>query len=91
MIAQFTFYHPEKINTPRPFKVGAGFLALNAFNFTDTDEARAKRDVGLVVIGSVYPTTKDVKLTFPLYIGGGYQLKDQKWFFLVGPGIRIRF
>jgi len=88
MIAQFTFYHPEKINTPRPFKVGAGFLALNAFNFTD--EASSKRDVGLVVIGSAYPTTKDVKLTFPLYIGGGYQMKSQKWFFLVGPGIRIR-
>jgi hypothetical protein len=87
MIAQFTFYHPEKINTPRPFKVGAGFLALNTFSIADDD---ANRDIGLVVLGSLYPTTKDVKLTFPLYIGGGYQLKDQKWFFLIGPGIRIR-
>lgn len=87
MIAQFTFYHPEKINTPIPFKVGAGFLALNAFNFADDASAR---DVGLVVLGSVYPTSKDTKLTFPLYLGGGYQLKTQKWFFLVGPGIRVR-
>ena len=87
MIAQFTFYHPEKINVQRPYKIGAGFLALNTFNFSDNAE---NRDIGLVVIGSLYPTTKDVKLTFPLYIGGGYQLKYQKWFFLIGPGIRIR-
>jgi hypothetical protein len=87
MIAQFTFYHPEKINTQRPYKIGAGFLALNAFNFADTE---VDRDVGLVVIGSIYPTTKDVKLTFPLYIGGGYLLKDKKFFFLLGPGISIR-
>jgi len=87
MIAQFTFYHPEKINTPRPYKVGAGFLALNTFNFSDNND---DRDIGLVVLGSVYPTKKDVKLTFPLYFGGGYLLKGQKFFFLLGPGIRIR-
>jgi hypothetical protein len=87
MIAQFTFYHPEKINTKRPFKIGAGFLALNTFNFSEVVE---NRDVGLVVLGSLYPTTKDVKLTFPLYIGGGYLLKDRKFFFLLGPGISIR-
>jgi hypothetical protein len=86
LIAQFTFYHPEKINTQRPFKVGAGFLALNAFNFSDVVE---NRDVGLVVLGSLYPTTKDVKLTFPLFFGGGYLLKDRKFFLLLGPGIRI--
>jgi hypothetical protein len=87
MIAQFTFYHPEKINTQRPYKIGAGFLALNAFNFAETN---IDRDIGLVVIGSLYPTTKDVKLTFPLYIGGGYLLKGRKFFFLLGPGISIR-
>lgn len=87
MIAQFTFYHPDKINVQRPYKIGAGFLALNTFNFSDD---AANRDIGLVVLGSLYPTTKDVKLTFPLYFGGGYQLKSQKWFFLIGPGIRIR-
>jgi hypothetical protein len=43
-----------------------------------------------VVIGSLYPTTKDVKLTFPLYMGGGYLLKERKFFFLLGPGISIR-
>jgi len=88
MIAQFTFYHPEKINTPRPYKIGAGFLAMNTFNFSDTN---SDRDLGIVIIGSLYPTTKDVKLTFPLYVGGGYFLQQEKFFFLVGPGIRIRF
>lgn len=87
MIAQFTFYHPEKINVQRPYKIGAGFLALNTFNFSDD---AANRDIGIVVLGSLYPTTKDVKLTFPLYFGGGYKLSSQKWFFLIGPGIRIR-
>ena len=88
MIGQFTFYHPEKINVQRPYKVGAGFIAINTFNFSNEAE---NRDIGLVIIGSLYPTTKDVKLTFPLYFGVGYKLKAQKWFGLIGPGIRIRF
>lgn len=87
MIAQFTFYHPDKINSIRPYKIGAGFLALNTFNFSDTGE---NRDIGVVLLGSLYPTTKDAKLTFPLYFGGGYLLKDTKFFLLLGPGIRIR-
>lgn len=87
MIGQFTFYHPEKINVQRPYKVGAGFLALNTFNFSDDAQ---NRDIAMVLLGSLYPTTKDTKLTFPLYFGGGYQLKGQKWFVLIGPGIRIR-
>ncbi|MBN2348710.1 MAG: hypothetical protein JXJ22_07735 [Bacteroidales bacterium] len=86
MIAQFSFYHPEKIAKYRPYKVGAGFLAFNAFNFSDDNSSR---DVGIVILGSLYPTRRDVKLTFPLFVGGGYFLKDQKWFFLIGPGIRV--
>ena len=87
MIGQFTFYHPEKINVQRPYKIGAGFLALNTFNFSAD---ATDRDIGIVVLGSLYPTRKDVKLTFPLYLGGGYQLRSQKWFFLIGPGIQVR-
>ena len=87
MIAQFSFYHPEKIARYRPYKVGAGFLAFNAFNFSEKVETR---DVGIVALGSLYPTTRDVKLSFPLYMGGGYFLKDEKWFFLIGPGIRVK-
>lgn len=91
MIAQFSFYHPEKINRYRPYKIGAGFLALNAFNFSNS--ADVQRDLGLVIIGSLYPTTRDTKLSFPLYLGGGYFIskKDNPWFYFLGPGIQVRF
>ncbi len=91
MIAQFSFYHPEKINRYRPYKIGAGFLALNAFNFSSS--ATVQRDLGLVVIGSLYPTTRDTKLSFPLYLGGGYFISKSKdpWFYFLGPGIQVRF
>jgi hypothetical protein len=87
-LAQFSFYHPTKINKLRPYKVGAGFVALNAFNLSQDNNAN--RDLGLVVLGSVYPTRSDAKLTFPLYLGGGYLLNKGKFFFLLGPGIGIR-
>ncbi len=88
MIAQFTFFDREQVRRPKPFKIGAGFLAQNAFNFNP--EAR-DRDLGLVVIGSVYPTRKDARLSFPLYAGGGYFLSRSKYFVLFGPGIRVSF
>lgn len=86
MIAQMSFYQPGKIAKYRPYKLGAGFIAINAFNFSESND---DRDVGLVVIGSLYPTSSDKKLTFPLYAGGGYLLSEQKAFFLIGPGIRV--
>ena len=91
MIAQFSFYHPEKINRYRPYKIGAGFLALNAFNFSNSSDVQ--RDLGAVIIGSVYPTTRDTKLSFPLYLGGGYFIskKTDPWFYFLGPGIQVRF
>ncbi|WP_149867100.1 hypothetical protein [Solirubrum puertoriconensis] len=87
-LAQFSFYHPEKINRLRPYKVGAGFVAINAFNLSS--DPNAYRDLGLVVLGSVYPTRREAKLTFPLYLGGGYLLSKKDWFFLLGPGIGVR-
>ncbi|RDC64461.1 hypothetical protein [Adhaeribacter pallidiroseus] len=91
MIAQMSFYHPEKIARYRPYKVGAGFLALNAFNFSSSPDV--DRDIGAVIIGALYPTTRDTKLTFPLYLGGGYFIskKTDPWFYFLGPGIRVRF
>lgn len=89
IIAQFSFYHPQRIAKTRPFKIGAGFLALNAFNFS---ENASNRDVGVVVLGSLYPvpTKQRSKLSFPLYLGGGYFLSESKFFYLIGPGIRLR-
>jgi hypothetical protein len=86
MIAQFSFYQKNRINRLQPFKVGAGFLALDAFNFSENDD---NRDLAIVILGSLYPTRKDKKLTFPLYFGGGYKLNAEEFFFLIGPGIRI--
>ncbi len=89
IIAQFSFYHPQRIAKTRPFKVGAGFLALNAFNFS---ENASNRDVGVVLLGSLYPVPSKnrSKLSFPLYLGGGYFLSESKFFYLIGPGIRVR-
>jgi len=89
MIGQFSFYQKGKIAKYQPYKLGAGFIAVDAFNFSSN---AANRDVGLVIIGSVYPTSKNPnrKLTLPLYAGFGYLMKDQKLFSLIGPGIRVR-
>lgn len=87
MLAQFSFYQQGKIARYKPYKVGAGFIAIDAFNFSSDND---RQDVGLVVIGSLYPTSSDRRLTFPLFMGGGYLLKEQKLFFLIGPGIRVR-
>lgn len=87
MLAQFSFYQRSELQKLYPFKVGAGFLAKNAFNFNP----EADRDLGLVLLGSVYPTTKGRKISFPLYVGMGYYLYNNKFFFLIGPGISVNF
>ncbi|GJM34505.1 MAG: hypothetical protein DHS20C18_35060 [Saprospiraceae bacterium] len=88
MIAQFSFYHPRRIAKYRPYKFGAGFLAFNAFNFSENS---SNRDVGVVVLASLYPirTKNSGKLSFPLFLGGGYFLSESKFFYLLGPGIRL--
>jgi hypothetical protein len=88
MMAQFSFYDQESPGKYKPYKIGGGFLALNAFNLSS--DPNVSRDMGIVVIGSLYPTRKDVKLTFPLHVGGGYKLNEGKWFILIGPGISVR-
>lgn len=87
MLAQFSFYQKGEIQKLRPYKIGAGFLAQNAFNFNP----EAERDLGIVILGSVYPTKKGRKFSFPLYAGFGYFLNEDKFFYLIGPGIRINF
>src|SRR5690554_930317 len=87
MLAQFSFYQRGEIQKLRPFKVGAGFLAKNAFNFNPD----AERDLGIVLLGSVYPTKKNRRFSFPLYVGMGYFLNESKLFFLIGPGVSINF
>jgi hypothetical protein len=86
VLAQFKFYQNGKINKLKPFQVGIGTLAFNVFNFSENN---ANRDLGIVVLGSVFPTRKDVRMTLPLYAGFGYLIKDGSWFFVLGPGLRI--
>jgi hypothetical protein len=85
MVAQFAFYNPDKIAKLRPYRVGAGFVALDAFNFQSQ-----LQDLAMVALVSLYPTTRDKKLAFPLYLGGGYQFKAHKWMMLIGPGISVK-
>ncbi len=94
-IAQFTFYKPQAIEKRRPYRAGIGILAFDAFNFGES----ARRYLSLVALGSVYPINRsNSKFNFPLHIGAGYRLNDlealagqSNFFFLIGPGIRIRF
>ncbi|MDB5236531.1 MAG: hypothetical protein JWR44_3524 [Hymenobacter sp.] len=86
-LAQLSFYSPDKINRLRPYKIGAGFVALNAFNLGSSN---TNRDLGVVILGSVYPTRREAKFTFPLYLGGGFLLGTSRWFYMLGPGIGVR-
>jgi hypothetical protein len=88
MIAQLSFLEKDKVSVYKPYKVGVGFIALNAFNFSNSN---TDRDLGIVAIGSLYPTRAEAKLRFPLYFGGGYLLSQKKFFWLIGPGIQVNF
>jgi hypothetical protein len=86
-LAQLSFYAPDRINKLRPYRIGAGFVALNAFNLSNSNDVQ--RDLGIVVIGSVTPVRTGARLSFPLYLGGGYLLTQRTPFLLFGPGIGV--
>jgi hypothetical protein len=86
-LAQLSFYAPGQINRLRPYRIGAGFVALNAFNLSNNSDVQ--RDLGLVILGSVVPVRTGARLTFPLYLGGGYLLTKGTPFLLFGPGIGV--
>lgn len=94
-LAQLSFYAPDRINRLRPYRVGAGFVALNAFNLSNSTDVQ--RALGIVVIGSVTPVRTGARLSFPLYLGGGLLLGQQGAgqegkvlpFLLFGPGIGV--
>jgi hypothetical protein len=87
IIGQYSFYAKDKINKLKPYKVGAGFLALNAFDFSND---KSSRDIGAVVLGTLNPVNTDRKLTFSIYLGGGYLLSGKTFFWLIGPGINVQ-
>ncbi|OHX65777.1 hypothetical protein [Flammeovirga pacifica] len=89
-IAQFKFFKPGTIGRVRPYRIGVGSIALNAFNLSDNEDI--DRDLGIVALGSVHPLQRPGrKLSLPLYIGFGYFLKADTFFWMVGPGISVSF
>lgn len=84
-LAQFSFYDRHKIGKLKPYKIGAGLIALDIFNSN-----QALRDLGLVVLGSLSPL-RSSRFSFPIYAGGGYFIQSNKWFIVFGPGIQFNF
>lgn len=89
MLAQTSFYRQNAFARMHPFKIGAGFLALNSFNFSDNPNIL--RDMCIVGLISFFPVSRESKMNFPLYAGGGYFLSEKRFFWLLGPGIRVSF
>ncbi|MEH0155029.1 hypothetical protein V6R21_12865 [Limibacter armeniacum] len=86
-IAQFKFYKPGTIGKLRPYRIGVGSIALNAFNLSDDNQ---DRDLGLITLLSLHPLDKPGrKLSLPIYFGWGYLIKDETFFVMLGPGIRV--
>ena len=89
ILAQLSFYNPNRIGRMRPYKISAGFIAFNAFNFNESPDI--DRDIGVVVLGSIEPIRTNRKFSVPIYAGIGYKLKNENWFFIFGPGIQFQF
>jgi hypothetical protein len=84
-LAQLSFYDRQKIGKLKPYKVGAGLIALDIFNSN-----QSLRDLGIVVLGSLSPL-RSSRFSFPIYAGGGYFIQSNKWFLVFGPGIQFNF
>jgi len=86
-IAQLQFYDENNVNKFKPYSIGAGFIAFDAFNFSQNS---TNRDLGVVALGTLTPLQRG-KLSIPLYLGGGYLINQDDWFLLFGPGLRFSF
>lgn len=89
VLAQLSFYDPKRIGKTRPYKVGAGFVAINAFNFSEA--AADTRDIALLVMGSFEPVRQSGRFSLPIYLGFGYLLQKEDWVAIFGPGFQIQF
>lgn len=87
IIAQFSFPDAEKVGKLKPYRLGAGFLAINTFNFSDN----ATRDLAAVVLASLYPVKPGKIFNLPIHLGLGYKFQDAIPFLMISPGIGIRF
>jgi hypothetical protein len=87
LIAQFSFPDAQKVGYLKPYKLGAGFLAINAFNFSES----ASRDLAAVVLASLYPIKPGKIFNLPIHLGFGYKFQDKIPFIMLSPGIGIKF
>jgi hypothetical protein len=87
LIAQFSFPDAEKVGAAKPYRVGAGFLGINTFDFgSDAD-----RDFAAVVLASLYPIKPGKVFNLPIHFGFGYKFQDAVPFIMLCPGIGIKF
>lgn len=89
VLAELSFYDQNRLGRKKPYKIGAGFIALNAFNFSESPDIQ--RDIGLVMIATIEPVRSSAKFSVPIYFGTGFLLKEQDFFAIFGPGIRLHF
>jgi len=90
-MANFSFYKKNQINKLQPFRIGLGFVMLNAFSSLTTTTGEEKDDIGVVALTSFQPLNSDSKVNFPLYAGFGYLFRSEALFLLIGPGIKFNF
>jgi len=88
MMAKLGFYENGAIDRLEPYELAAGFIALDAFDLSQTSTSR---DLGVVALATLNPINPQRKLSFPIYFGGGYLLYSHEWFWLLGPGISVQF
>lgn len=87
LIAQFSFPDANKVGKLKPYRVGAGFLAINAFNFSES----VSRDLAIVALATLYPIKPGKVFNLPIHLGFGYKFQDKISFIMLSPGIGIRF
>jgi hypothetical protein len=88
VIAQLSFYDPQRVGRLKPYNIGAGFIAVDAFSLNSNS---VNKDLGIVLLGSLYPVQKEKKFSFPIFAGVGYLLKSNTMFLVFGPGVQFNF
>ena len=87
LIMQVSFPDAEKVGRSKPYRLGAGFLAINTFNFSQS----AQRDLAAVALASIYPIKPGRLFSLPIHFGFGYKFQDKIPFIMLSPGIGVRF
>lgn len=87
VIGQISFPEPNRVGRVYPWRVGVGFLVLNALNLASTTPA----DLALIAVASVYPLRSSKLFNLPIHIGVGYRVNERIPFVMISPGISVRF